>query len=53
MSESFAPSTIYAAKGGLAEIRKFKEGGANFLPSKLDQADEKDFNNYVSIMLVM
>ena len=42
----FAPSTIYAAKGGLAEIRKFKEGGVNFLPSKLEH-DEKDFNNYV------
>ena len=46
VSESFAPDTIYAAKGGLAEIRKFKEGGVNFLPSKLDH-DEKDFNNYV------
>ena len=46
VSESFAPSTIYAAKGGLAEIRKFKEGGVNFLPSKLEH-DEKDFNNYV------
>ena len=46
VAESFAPSTIYAAKGGLAEIRKFKEGGVNFLPSKLDH-DEKDFNNYV------
>ena len=29
VAESFAPSTIYAAKGGLAEIRKFKEGGVN------------------------
>ena len=46
VSESFAPSTIYAAKGGLAEIRRFKEGGVNFLPSKLEH-DEKDFNNYV------
>ena len=46
VSESFAPSTIYAAKGGLAEIKKFKEGGVNFLPSKLEH-DEKDFNNYV------
>ena len=46
VSESFAPSTIYAAKGGLAEIKRFKEGGVNFLPSKLDH-DEKDFNNYV------
>ena len=37
-------STIYAAKGGLAEIREFKEGGVVYL--QLDH-DEKDFNNYV------
>ena len=33
-------------KGGLAEIRKFNEGGINYLPSKLEH-DEDDANNYV------
>jgi hypothetical protein len=43
----FANQNIYAAKtGGLAEIKKFKEGGVNYLPSKVDH-DEKDYNNYV------
>ncbi len=32
--------------GGLAEIRKFNEGGINYLPSKLEH-DEDDANNYV------
>ena len=32
--------------GGLAEIRKFNEGGVNYLPSKLEH-DEDDANNYV------
>jgi len=32
--------------GGLAEIRKFNEGGINYLPSKLEH-DENDANNYV------
>jgi len=33
-------------KGGIAEIKKFNEGGINYLPSKSDH-DEKDYNNYV------
>lgn len=32
--------------GGLAEIRKFNEGGINYLPSKVSH-DENDANNYV------
>ena len=32
--------------GGLAEIRKFNEGGVNYLPSKVSH-DEDDANNYV------
>ena len=32
--------------GGLAEIKKFNEGGVNYLPSKLEH-DEDDANNYV------
>ncbi len=32
--------------GGLAEIRKFNEGGVNYLPSKVSH-DENDANNYV------
>jgi len=34
------------AKGGLAEIKKFNEGGINYLPSKITH-DEDDANNYV------
>ena len=33
-------------KGGLAEIKKFNEGGINYLPSKTTH-DENDANNYV------
>ena len=33
-------------KGGIAEIRKFNQGGINYLPSKFDH-DEKDVNHYV------
>ena len=33
-------------EGGLAEIRKFNEGGINYLPSKTSH-DENDANNYV------
>ena len=33
--------------GGLAEIKKFNEGGVNYLPSKTTH-DENDANNYVS-----
>ena len=32
--------------GGLAEIKKFNEGGINYLPSKVSH-DENDVNNYV------
>ena len=32
--------------GGLAEIKKFNEGGVNYLPSKMTH-DENDSNNYV------
>ena len=32
--------------GGLAEIRKFNQGGINYLPSKVSH-DENDSNNYV------
>ena len=31
---------------GLAELKKFSQGGVNYLPSKTDH-DEKDMNNYV------
>jgi hypothetical protein len=33
-------------RGGIAEVRKFNQGGINYLPSKFDH-DEKDYNNYV------
>ena len=33
-------------KGGIAEIKKFNQGGINYLPSKFDH-DEHDYNNYV------
>jgi len=40
-------NSMYAfSKGGIAEIRKFNQGGINYLPSKFDH-DEKDYNNYV------
>jgi len=32
--------------GGIAEIKKFNEGGVNYLPSKVSH-DENDSNNYV------
>jgi len=34
------------SKGGIAEVKKFNEGGINYLPSKIDH-DEQDTNNYV------
>ena len=43
------PYSVYKQKlktGGLAEIRKFNEGGINYLPSKVSH-DENDANNYV------
>lgn len=43
----FSNQQMYTAReGGLAEIKRFKEGGVNYLPSKTDH-DEKDYNNYV------
>lgn len=43
----FVSPNIYTAKeGGLAELRRFSQGGVNYLPSKSDH-DEKDYNNYV------
>ena len=39
-------TTFKAKTGGLAEIRKFNEGGINYLPSKVSH-DENDANNYV------
>ena len=33
-------------EGGLAQVRKFNEGGVNYLPSKMTH-DENDANNYV------
>ena len=43
----FDNSQMYTAKeGGLAEIKRFKEGGVNYLPSKKEH-DEGDVNNYV------
>jgi len=33
-------------KGGIAEVKKFNQGGINYLPSKSDH-DEKDYNNYI------
>ena len=33
-------------KGGIAEVKKFNNGGINYLPSKSDH-DEKDINNYI------
>ena len=43
----FDQNPMYTAKeGGLAEIKKYKEGGVNYLPSKTDH-DEHDSNNYV------
>jgi hypothetical protein len=38
---------FYANQGGLAEIvKKFNQGGINYLPSKIDH-NENDVNNYV------
>ena len=42
----FTNQEMYTAKeGGLAEIKRFREGGVNYLPSKTDH-DENDYNNY-------
>lgn len=42
---SYAPASIYLHKGGIAEIKKFNEGGINYLPSKMTH-DENDMHNY-------
>ena len=43
----FSNQEMYTAKeGGLAEIKRFREGGVNYLPSKTDH-DENDYNNYI------
>ena len=39
-------TTFKAKTGGLAELRKFNEGGVNYLPSKVSH-DENDPHNYV------
>ena len=39
-------TTFKAKTGGLAELRKFNEGGINYLPSKVSH-DENDPHNYV------
>jgi len=38
-------NTFYAAQGGIAEIKKFNEGGVQYLPSKIVK-DEKDYSLY-------
>lgn len=43
----YASQSIYQYnKGGLAEIKRFKEGGINYLPSKISH-DENDIHNYI------
>jgi hypothetical protein len=43
----YASQSIYKYnKGGLAEIKRFKEGGINYLPSKISH-DENDIHNYI------
>jgi hypothetical protein len=42
----FAMNKTRLRTGGLAEIKKFNEGGINYLPSKTTH-DENDANNYV------
>jgi hypothetical protein len=43
---AYAPQSIYTYnQGGLAEIKKFNEGGINYLPSKMTH-NEHDYNNY-------
>jgi len=41
-----AGSMFTFKEGGIAEIKKFNQGGINYLPSKFDH-DEHDYNNYV------
>ena len=42
----YAIETNKLKEGGLAQIKKFNEGGINYLPSKVSH-DENDANNYV------
>ena len=42
----YAMSKTRLRTGGLAEIKKFNEGGINYLPSKMTH-DENDANNYI------
>ena len=43
---NIAMNKMTLKEGGLAEIKKFNEGGINYLPSKVSH-DENDSNNYV------
>ena len=43
---NYQPPRFTAREGGIAEIAKYREGGVNYLPSKMEH-DEKDINNYV------
>ena len=44
---NYGDGSMYTFKeGGIAEIKKFNQGGINYLPSKFDH-DEHDYNNYV------
>jgi len=43
---NIAMNKMTLREGGLAEIKKFNEGGINYLPSKVSH-DENDSNNYV------
>ena len=48
-SERMGPYSMNVQRlrvGGIAEIKKFNEGGVNYLPSKVSH-DENDANNYV------
>ena len=46
VSGPYAMNKTRLKTGGLAEIKKFNEGGINYLPSKVSH-DENDANNYV------
>jgi hypothetical protein len=46
-AEVTGSNMFYANEGGLAEmVKKFNQGGVNYLPSKIDH-NENDVNNYV------
>lgn len=46
VSGPYAMTKTRLREGGLAEVKKFNEGGINYLPSKVSH-DENDANNYV------